>query len=534
MAYLAILGSILVLTGWMLNVSELKNILPGETDVHPNCAIGFILSAIALMLLTGPKTPTSTFLLWLVSAVIFTGGALSFLEDITGRNTGIDNIFLPFVHPDLRSNSLRIATGSALCFVFLGPALILVGGSSKRGHVVGQVILNLVSVGASLGIFGYLYRAPSLYQHPALHPMALRTAISLLTISVSASLLHPQLGLTGLLTGPSLGNIMARKLLPTTLVAVFLIGYMRLLTMRFGLISDQLGVVFVFISIFLFTLFIIWNTATELNRIDDQRKLAKDEVDKLNINLARANEGLQAAMQKLEANNQYLEQLAYISSHDIKSPILTLKGLVDLIEKEKGVQAEYAEMFTMISNTVNQMQRTNNSLNNILKLRKNLMAHEVRTEESYSLQTIIGDVKATLQPEIEAAGASVDVQLGSLSDIVFPYVHLKSVFYNLLSNAIKYRDKNRPLQVRLTGKQTGQNVFEFYLEDNGLGIDLDRNRDKLFGIFKRFHDHTEGSGIGLHMVKSIVEAYGGTIDLVSEPGKGTRFTIIWNNLILAQ
>ena len=82
-------------------------------------------------------------------------------------------------------------------------------------------------------------------------------------------------------------------------------------------------------------------------------------------------------------------------------------------------------------------------------------------------------------------------------------------------------------------RQFDKNAFEFYVEDNGLGIDTDRNKDKLFGIFKRFHDHVEGSGIGLHMVKSIIEAYGGTIQVSSETDKGTRFIFTWNNFTFA-
>ena len=185
----------------------------------------------------------------------------------------------------------------------------------------------------------------------------------------------------------------------------------------------------------------------------------------------------------------------------------------------------------MLNDKIEQMQRTNNALNNILKLRKNLLNKDLAKDQFFALDHIITDVINTLQTEIAQAGATIKTELSGLDAVLFPYVHVKSLFYNLISNAIKYRSPDKLLQITVRAERITDSTFTFTVKDNGLGIDLAQSRGKLFGIFKRFHSHVEGSGIGLHIVKSIAEAYGGTIQVESEVGKGTGFKIIFNNII---
>jgi PAS domain S-box-containing protein len=247
----------------------------------------------------------------------------------------------------------------------------------------------------------------------------------------------------------------------------------------------------------------------------------------------RINEELKRALKSLETNNQYLEQFAYISAHDIKAPIITISGLTELMVKSNAVKDEHLEVLKMLTNSVKQIQRTNHSLNNILKLRKNLMTKDYAADQSFTLRTIFDDVKGSLQHNIELANGTVEVDLHDIGEVHFQYVYVKSVFYNLLSNALKYRDPERALIVKIEAIKVNEKQFCFIIEDNGLGIDLEKNKGKLFGIFKRFHTHVEGSGVGLHIVKSIVDEYNGTIEVQSKPGNGTRFVINFNESILA-
>ena len=237
-------------------------------------------------------------------------------------------------------------------------------------------------------------------------------------------------------------------------------------------------------------------------------------------------------MNKLEANNEYLEQLAYISAHDIKAPIIALEGLADVLLQSDAIKQEHGEVMKMFVNKIQQMQRTNHALNNILKLRKNLLIKDTGTDQLSTLKSILTDSLATLQTEIAATNSVIEIELNGLEEMPLPSVHFKSVFYNLVSNAIKYRNPERKLAVQFQVARKGSNGFVLLVKDNGLGIDLQRNQDKLFGIFKRFHNHVEGTGIGLHIAKSIIDAYGGEIDVESVVDKGTTFKISFDNLII--
>ena len=102
------------------------------------------------------------------------------------------------------------------------------------------------------------------------------------------------------------------------------------------------------------------------------------------------------------------------------------------------------------------------------------------------------------------------------------FIH--SIIYNIISNAIKYKSPERKPEIQVKIYQEDNNII-LIIADNGLGIDLPHQRDKVFGLYKRFHFHTEGKGVGLYTVKTQVEILGGKIDVQSDVDKGTTFKI---------
>ncbi len=244
----------------------------------------------------------------------------------------------------------------------------------------------------------------------------------------------------------------------------------------------------------------------------------------------RLNEKLKKALEKLEVSNQYLEQLAHISAHDIKAPIIALKGLSDVLSVPGAVSPDFAVVMRLFINKVHQLQQTNNALNNILKLRKNLISKEDGIEEFVALRVIWNEICTSLSDEMQSDNARIEASFNGLDKVRFPYINIKNILYNLTSNSLKYRNPARNLLVLVEVKQYGEHGFTITVADNGLGIDMQLNKDKLFGIFKRFHNHIDGTGIGLHIVKSIVDAYAGQIEVESEIEHGTRIKIIFPHL----
>lgn len=228
---------------------------------------------------------------------------------------------------------------------------------------------------------------------------------------------------------------------------------------------------------------------------------------------------------ELKAANNYLEQLAFISAHDIKSPIVSLAGLTDMLSKSTDLTAKDRQILELVQGLVTQMNKTNKGLNEILKLRKNLTDGYAQPTENKTLEEILQAVRNLIDADIEKCGAQLNIELNGFKSLPLPAYYMQSVFQNLLSNAIKYRDPQRPLVISVTATPAANGIVQIAIADNGKGFNMEHNRDRVFGIFKRFHNDVEGAGVGLHIVKSIIEAYGGNITVNSRQNVGTTFVI---------
>jgi signal transduction histidine kinase len=170
---------------------------------------------------------------------------------------------------------------------------------------------------------------------------------------------------------------------------------------------------------------------------------------------------------------------------------------------------------------VERFKRTINHLTDVSKLQAEFN-HSV---EVVRLADVIEDVRLDLLPEFTQAGAQLEVAVGDSQPHVFSPKNLRSIVYNLLSNAIKCRHPDRQAYVRISCA-TNKRSFLLEVKDNGLGLS-EQQQQRLFQLFQRLHTHMEGTGVGLYMVKKIVENAGGTISVRSEEGFGTTFSLVF-------
>ncbi|UOQ82506.1 sensor histidine kinase [Hymenobacter sp. 5414T-23] len=165
--------------------------------------------------------------------------------------------------------------------------------------------------------------------------------------------------------------------------------------------------------------------------------------------------------------------------------------------------------------SVERFKRTISHLTEVSKLQKEYAPATVAVD----LAAVVEGVRRDLQPLVKETAAQLVVAVEQVPWVQFSEKNLRSVVYNLLSNALKYRHPGRPAQVELRARvQPGYTVLE--VQDNGLGIHPDQ-LPRLFTMFQRFHTHVEGTGIGLYMVKRMVENAGGHLEVKSQPGVGT-------------
>jgi signal transduction histidine kinase len=249
-----------------------------------------------------------------------------------------------------------------------------------------------------------------------------------------------------------------------------------------------------------------------------------EQIEKMDRYLKETNESLKNYSTTLERTNRELEEFAYISSHDMKSPITSLLGMLTLMQQKDAIKPEHRHLFDLAVNSATQIRKTVTALNEIIAFRKTLKIER----EKINLAEALEEVKLRILDMIHSSNAVINADFSECLYVNYPAVHLKSIFQNMLTNAIKYKQETRPPIINIkTSLQENFVVLE--VSDNGMGIDISRYKDKLYGLFQRFHTHVEGTGIGLRMIHSIVESYGGKILVESEESKGTTFKIYLGN-----
>lgn len=231
---------------------------------------------------------------------------------------------------------------------------------------------------------------------------------------------------------------------------------------------------------------------------------------------------LKRVQNKLSRINEDNDTFIYAASHDLKGPLINLSSLVLHLRDSIDLETEQAEeTIDMIISCVSSLSEVVNELSEITKFE-----NEEDTIESINLEDLIKEVELGMNALIMSTGATINLEL-NVTEIIFSKKNLRRVISNLLGNAVKYRSPNRPPEVKINTKISG-NYILLTIKDNGIGIPENKIH-KVFGMFQRAHHHTEGSGIGLYLVKKVITNVGGDIEVESEFGKGTVFKVYFPN-----
>jgi PAS domain S-box-containing protein len=255
----------------------------------------------------------------------------------------------------------------------------------------------------------------------------------------------------------------------------------------------------------------------ELNgMISDISERKKQEEEKSNL------------IKQLITQNNDLMQFSYIASHNLRGPVATLLGLVDLIEKEKKPESIKA-ISTHLLYSTRKLDDVIVDLTKILDIR----AQQALAKESVDLAGTIENVREILSSQFNDSQAELILDLSESQSLFSIKSYLHSILYNLVANGIKYRSLNRKLSIRITSFKNEMGTG-FTVTDNGLGIDLEKFRHKLFNLYQRFHSHVDGKGMGLYLVRTQTLALGGDIEVQSKLDEGTTFKITFPVLAKAK
>jgi PAS domain S-box-containing protein len=229
-------------------------------------------------------------------------------------------------------------------------------------------------------------------------------------------------------------------------------------------------------------------------------------------------------IRELTQNNKDLKQFSYITSHNLRAPLSNLTGLLNLIEDIPIENPDLKEMITGFSKSTFLLNETINDLVKVIIIKDNPSIQK----EKVLIKEVFENVFNQLSVLISLNKPFLKIELEEVTILNINKSYLESIFLNLLTNSIKYRAANKQLKILISCKVVGENII-LTIKDNGIGIDMERNRDKIFGLYQRFHNYPDSKGLGLYLVKSQVETMGGNITVESKVDKGTTFTIIFKN-----
>lgn len=251
---------------------------------------------------------------------------------------------------------------------------------------------------------------------------------------------------------------------------------------------------------------------TEIQQTQEKLESRANELARLSAILAQTNA-------TLEDRNQELEQFAYVASHDLKAPLRAIANLSEWIEEDLqgDLPPENQKQMQLLRGRVHRMEALINGLLEYSRIGR------VKTAiETVSLTKLLAEIVDSLAPPATFA-IHIPPDLPTLKTKVLP---LRQVLANLIGNAIKHHDKNAG-RIQISVKDLG-NFYEFAVTDDGPGIHPDFHQ-KIFTIFQTLQarDTKESTGIGLSIVKKIVETEGGTIQVESQEGQGSTFYFTW-------
>jgi K+-sensing histidine kinase KdpD len=219
--------------------------------------------------------------------------------------------------------------------------------------------------------------------------------------------------------------------------------------------------------------------------------------------------------------NKRLVNFSHIVSHNLYSHASNIKMLLDFVEAEKD-QTEKDSVLAHLRTVSNDLNETISNLSEIIDIQNNINI----TKEAIRVNSFLNRILATLSMTKSQNNVSIVNKIPEDAFVLFNPAYLESVLLNFTTNAIKYAHPERNLEIEYDF-YSQQNKKVLTITDNGLGIDLVRHGESLFGLYKTFHRHRDSRGIGLYITKNQIEAMNGTVEVESTVGLGTTFKVIF-------
>tara|TARA_Y100001933_G_C19008933_1_gene567879 strand:+ start:2572 stop:4401 length:1830 start_codon:yes stop_codon:yes gene_type:complete len=238
--------------------------------------------------------------------------------------------------------------------------------------------------------------------------------------------------------------------------------------------------------------------------------------------LKRKEEQLRNLISVTSRQNQKLISFAHIVSHNLRSHSANFSMLLEFLKSEKDME-ERKRIIQMLTRASNNLLETMENLNQVVDIN----TKDSETKKNLNLKNSITKVLHNLTALLEKNDSKILNNVAEDIEVNCVPAYMDSIILNLISNAIKYKSPNRPPLITINAIKSKKRTM-LSISDNGMGIDLNKYGDKIFGMYKTFHNRKDAKGFGLYLIKNQIEAMGGSITVQSEVDKGTTFNVYFN------
>jgi signal transduction histidine kinase/CheY-like chemotaxis protein len=489
--------------GWVLGREDLKAVfVPNGVTMKTNAALALLCGGVSLWLLSGPfRSLRRVAAARVLAVLVMAAGTATLFEHLTGRDLGIDqSLFREAPGARATTSPNRMGPPASTSFMLLGLSLLLLDTRRDRAAALRQGAAIAVVVIALLPLIGYATGVSPLFAVARVTGIALVTAIVLLVLAAGILAARPEHGLAALLCLPGEAGTLARRLIVPAFLLPFVAAIALTRGVRAGWLDDRFATAAMALIVIVSLTGVIWKTAADLSRALRARDAAEAE-------RARREEALRAA------NRRQTEFLAVLS-HELRNPLAPMRYALEMMPDTPGRSHKAV---------------VDRQLTHLVRLVDDLLDVSRMSTGKFQLRRRRIDLGHAMAEAVEAARP--DLQRARHNVVVLPPAEtvyldadpdrLTQVLTNLLNNAARYTPPAG--QVTVSAQAVADEVL-VRVRDTGVGLQPD-DLDRVFEMFSQVGGAgTGGLGIGLSLVKTIVEMHGGRVEAHSDgPGQGSEF-----------
>jgi signal transduction histidine kinase len=527
----AILIGASMLAGWWIQIPGVSGTgaIPSMT---PLTAATFVLAGLSLFLSypdyqsRWPRVVSPALALLVIAICLITASELIF-----GFNLGMDRLLAPGAVLRSSRDPARMAINTAVAFLFVGLGLVLLPRDRRTNGLRSQIAAFEVLIVALIALVGYAFGVRDFYSMQRFLGMALISAITFVILGLGLLFSQLHRGLPGLVADGGAAGLVARRLLPATVLLPFIFGMVRLAGEQRGFFGGQVATsLFTVADIVTFILLVAWSArvvrATDRKRAD---LFVREREVRLSSERARseaeaAKAEAEAARAEAESANGAKSDFLAVMSHELRTPLSAIMGYQELLADEISgpITEQQAQQLGRIKASARHLLAL---IDEILTFTRIDAGREKVDLERASLATLLEPAAELVEPLARARGLHIEVMLPPNEVAVeTDPVKVRQMIVNLLSNAVKFTDSGR---IILSADQKGDQLI-ISVEDTGIGISpehFERIFEPFWQVEQKATRRAGGTGLGLTVTRRLALLLGGDVTVKSEPGVGTTFTV---------